>query len=268
MNNNISFKYSGLSGDVIHYLAGIKAVCARQNCKADIYLWLNQRMKSYEGAIHPYNDIMINDYAFDMLKPLLEAQSYVNSVQPWKGEKIMVDMDTMRQAQLGMPYGSLGYWLGQRFPDMQADLSKHWLELNVNVEYSYNPHFQAGKTILVNRTQRYHNPYISYFFLKDYKNVMFAGLPVEHEEFCKTWELNIPLLKVKDFYELADHIGSSGFFIGNQSMCFAIAEGLKVPRILEMCPSAPNIHPQGEHAHYFYFQEGLQYWTEQLNQNL
>ncbi len=273
MQNNISFKYSGLSGDVIHYMAGIKAVCERQDCKADIYLWLNQHMKSYDGAVHPYGDVMITDYAFEMLRPLLEAQEYVSSVQAWKGETIMVDMDRMRQTQVGMPYGSLSSWVGLCFPDMQADLSQPWLgggkcaTWDEEVTKETNPAWEYGETVLVNRTQRYRNPYVSYFFLKDYKNIMFTGMPEEHAEFCKDFELDIPLLKVRDFLELSDYICNCRLFIGNQSMCFAIAEGLKIPRLLEMCPAAPNVHPVGADAHYFFFQEGLTFWVQELNKS-
>lgn len=267
MINRISFKFSGFSGDVIYYLAGIKKVCEDQNATAEIYLWLDREGKLYDGAYHPYEGKMLNQYSFDMLYPLLMRQPYVSTVAPWKGEEIMVDMDKIREAQLDMPYGNLQHWLGLRFPDMQADLTERWLKVDPLSEY---PQFNGGEisnSILINRTARYLNPYVSYFLMNDYKDhLIFTGLEQEYNEFKKQWGLDgLKLLVVKDFLELASVIANCKFFIGNQSMCFAIAEGLKVPRMLEMCPYAPNVHPVGPHAHYYKFQEGLSYWVERLD---
>lgn len=269
MNNTISFKFSGFCGDVIHYLAGIKRVCEDMDRKAIIYIWLDRVGMLYEGAQHPYEGKMINRYAFDMLRPLLLYQSYIHNVLIFNGEPILVDMDKIREAQLGMPYGNLAHWLGMRFSDMQADLSERWIDTPPLSMYAHQPHRDISESIIVNRTSRYQNELISYYFLKDYDNVVFTGLESEYWNFRHQWNLqNLKLLKVEDFLELATVISRCKLFIGNQSMCFAIAEALKVPRILEICPFAPNVHPVGRDAYYFKFQETLVYWTERLNKNL
>lgn len=270
MINRISFKFSGFSGDVIYYMAGIKEVCEQQNAKAEIYLWLDREGKLYDGAYHPYEGKMLNRYSFGMLYPLLMNQSYVASVQPWTGQKIMVDMDKIREAQLDMPYGNLAHWLGLMFPDMQADLSLTWLNVVPLSEYPQFDGVEIHKHIVVNRTARYLNPYVSYYLLNDYRDhLIFAGLEKEYHEFKKQWCIeNLKLLVVTDFLELATVINNCKFFIGNQSMCFGIAEALKVPRLLEMCPYAPNIHPVGHKAHYFKFQEGLSYWVPKLDKGI
>jgi hypothetical protein len=180
MKKTISFKTSGLSGDIIHYLAGIKEICRQQQTTADIYVWLNQPMFLYDGATHPYGNVMVNQYAFDMLKPLVEAQEYVNSFQPWAGQDIIVDLDKIREVKTTMPYGSLSRWIFHKYPDMTAPLHKPWLDV---VRLPDNP-----PPIIVSRTARYRNSWISYYFLERYKDQLkFVGLPEEYEAFKKEW---------------------------------------------------------------------------------
>lgn len=264
MIKTISFKSSGLSGDVITYLAGIKQVCNDMNAKADIYLWLDQNGFLYHGASHPYGGKMLNQYAFDMLRPLIEEQLYVNSVNVWKGETIHVDLDKIREVQSGMPYGSLARWIFYKYPDMTCDLSEPWIKV-----YETDLNTKTKDKILINRTSRYNNGWLNYFFMEKYKDRMvFCGLPDEHEKFQKDWCFELPLLEVRHFYELAFAIASCKFFIGNQSMCFAIAEALKVPRILEVCDFAPNVIPIGKHAYDVRFQEALTFLVDKLDKEL
>lgn len=247
----ISFKFSGFSGDIVWYLGAIRHYCVEMDLKANIYIWLDRPGQSYDGSEHPYGQVMMNRYSFDMLKPLAEYQPYVASFEVWEGQPIQVDMDKLRQVIVGMPYGNLAHWIGCKFSDLQADWSQEWLDVGqFRVDVADN--------IIVNRTSRFQNHHISYFFLKDYQDkVLFAGLPIEHEAFNKQWNLKTEYLQVTDFLDLARYIHSCKFFIGNQSMCFAIAEGVKVPRILEVCLFAPNVHPVGKHAHYFTTQEAV-----------
>lgn len=258
MQKTISFKTSGLSGDIIHYLAGIKQVCNENQAKADIFVWLDQVGFLYDGAQHPYGGKMMNQYAFDMMKPLVESQGYVNLFQVWSGQEIQVDLDKIREVKIMMPYGSLSRWIFYKYPDMTAPLHEPWLDLN-NVQYQSND-------ILINRTSRYRNPYISYFFLERYRPFLkFVGLEEEHKQFQDEWKFELPYIRVDNFYELADAISDCKFFIGNQSMCFAIAEALKVPRILEVCQFAPNVIPTGPGAYDFTAQEALTYLVDRLN---
>jgi len=53
---------------------------------------------------------------------------------------------------------------------------------------------------------------------------------------------------------MASKISACDLFIGNQSMPFAIAEGLKVRRILEVAPAVPNVIPEGGEFYEAYFQ--------------
>ncbi len=251
------------SGDLISTLPGIREACRRLGATAEIYLWLGKKGEPYAGAQHPYGGEMQNEYTYRMLKPLLEAQDYISLVKPWEGEQITVDLDTLREHVVGMPYGSIHRWPFYIWPDMMCDLSKKWLDVKYD---SYDGITTAlVDKILINRTSRYQNPFTAYFFLREHQDdLMFIGMEDEHKVFCEQWGLDIPHFKVNDFYELAVAIASCRFFIGNQSLCFAIAEGLKTPRLLEVCPWAPNVIPTGAHAYDFQQQFALEILFKEL----
>lgn len=262
----ITFKTSVFSGDLIYTLPGIKSACEKLNAKAGIYLWLDRKGVSYDGASHPYGDIMMNEYAMNMLKPLVELQDYVDFVKPWGGEEIIVDLDDLRTKNPAtmMPYGSITRWAGYAWPDMQCDLSKAWMNTDGDFEGQ-----ESFNKIIINRTSRYQNQMIHYFFLREYKDqVIFAGLPQEHEAFCKEWSLEIPLLKVNNFLDLAKAMRACKYFIGNQSMCFAIAEAMKIPRLLEVCAYAPNVIPCGRDGYDFNHQFALEWFVKNVDSPL
>ena len=54
-------------------------------------------------------------------------------------------------------------------------------------------------------------------------------------------------------------------FIGNQSFGYALAEGLKVPRLLESYPDANYVYPYGKRAYDFFFQEDFEKFFSKLN---
>ena len=89
----------------------------------------------------------------------------------------------------------------------------------------------------------------------------------EHEYFCSTWNMEVPYLMVDNFLELAESIQSCKFFLGNASSCFQLAEALKVPRLLEICPMIPNVIPVGEKAYDAYHQVHIEYLFSKLYNN-
>lgn len=76
--------------------------------------------------------------------------------------------------------------------------------------------------------------------VEKYKNNMaFVGTPVECKYFVKHFGM-VPYYPTDNLLELARVIAGADLFIGNQSCAYAIAEGLKKPAILEVCPWLPN----------------------------
>ena len=83
--------------------------------------------------------------------------------------------------------------------------------------------------------------------------MLFIGTKDEYNDLKKEVE-NLEFYDCKDFLEMAKIIKSSKFFIGNSSVGYDFAEGLKIPRLLEACPNFPVKRPHGKNAYDFCFQ--------------
>lgn len=264
----IGFKSSYNSGDILYHLSAIKAVCEKQQAKAHLYLWIDRVAAYYPGCPpHPVKDITgkkdvsLNLKMYTMLKPLLEAQPYIEAVEMYNGEQVTVDLDLIKQRKVGQPMGDLRQWPGFVFPDMVCDigegalfLPEHKIEMNGAPDNRY---------IIVNRTERYLNTFISYHFLKAYPVVLFVGVPKEYSIFRKEVP-NAVHIHPENFLELAKLVKNAALTIGNQSMTFAIAEQLKAPRVLEVCEYAPNVIVAGGNGYPFYGQAAVEYYVEKL----
>lgn len=266
MNKILKYKTSSPAGDLISFMSGVKKMWEETGSKAVIYQRVGMQGISYDGSIHPFKNeedepICMSDYMFDMLKPLIEEQEYVESYQRWAGEEFDIDFDLIRlERYTNQPKGSLNRWFNYVFPQMASDLSKPWLSLPETLKYAV-----PSDKIIINFTQRYRNYLINYYFLKEFENdIVFVGLAKEKNIFCKTWNLDIKHYEPDNFYQLAQAIKNCRFFLGNQSFCFQIAEALKTPRILEISMMMPNVIPIGEQAYDFYHQGGLEYYFKKL----
>lgn len=258
-------KSSGNIGDVWSALPALKEYCSKTDNKVILYLVNGQSAIYYEGAVHPTKNeegvqVMLNLDMIKMMIPLLKEQYYIEDARVWNEEEVDIDLGLIRETYVNMPMGSLSRWYFLVYPDLACDLSR---------QYIFVPDATkdlAVDKIIINRTQRYLNDNISYSFLKEYENdLIFAGTSFEHQIFCTQFDLEMPRLKVSNFLELAQAIKQSRFGIGNQSQFMQICEGLKTPRIVELCNYAPNVNVVGEYAFDFYHQVALEYYVATLS---
>lgn len=276
MNETLNYRHSGNSGDVIFSLGTIKKNCERTNTKANIFLRLGVKAQYINGMSHPiYNEagdnVMLNIYMYNMVKPLLDAQPYIASVQEYNGENIDVNLDTFRNNSVNLSAHDIRKWYGYVFPEMMPDISQpvitlpdSWLEERY---YETNPNkAYEGGYIMVNRTQRYQNDKISYRFLRyigEFIPIIFVGAQEEMLIFQKEVP-NMTWFHATDFLHLAWWIREAKLFIGNQSMCYAIAEQMKSHRLLEVCPYIPNVITCGANGEEFITQEGFEYYVKEM----
>jgi len=268
MAKTFSVLHSANIGDLVASLAGVRAVWEKTGAKCNYYQQLNVVGEYAFNAHHPtQNDgqkVMCNEKMFEMLAPLVRSQPYINKFEPYKGQKIQVRLDNIRdETFVNMPYGAIQSWYAFAFPDMCWDISKAWVEVSHGTD-AITPQIK-GKIIL-NFTDRYRNTFINYSFLKKYENdLIFAGTVDEMIQFTKMWDLSIPYLQVDNFLELAVSLKSARFFMGNQSFCWNLNRAINLPSILEMCHYAPNCIPfVGNHNYGFYSQKGLEYYFQNL----
>ena len=234
----ITFKHSGNAGDIIYALPSIKMICEKQNKQAILYIRLNAP-SGFTEAQHPLGGVMMNATMYDLLKPLLTSQSYIKDVLYFESESIPTidyDLDRFRIDNLNLSSGNIAQWINNSYPELRPNLYAPSIKLSDNIK--------SKNYIIVNRSSRYQNLFFDYSQLSKYADVYFVGVESEFKA-LRLHNPNIIHLKVPNFCKMAEYINNCRLFIGNQSMAFAIAEQLKVPRILEQYAHAPNVIPQG-----------------------
>lgn len=263
-------KHSVNLGDLYAAMGAIKKYYDITKRKVKVAQTIGTIANYYQGAEHPTKNeagqpVCINQAMFDMVKPLIESQYYIHSFEPYAGQKIDLDFDTIRSKTfVNLPHGAIQGWIPLGYPDLAFDISKAWMAVDDKCPSKIKEQVK-GKVIL-NFTERYRNNLIDYFFLKNYApDLVFAGTEKEHWLFCNQWQLTIPRLEISSFLDLAYALKESRFLLCNQSQCWNLAEAMKTPRILELCQFAPNNIPMvGEDSYGYYHQVGPEYYFKLL----
>jgi hypothetical protein len=234
-----SFKHSGNAGDIIYALPTIYALSGK--APINLFLHLNQPSKALN---HPLGNVMLNEAMFERLTPLLLAQPQIMSCTPFTNQAIDYNLDIIRDYPFPLSYGNIARWYFLTFA-INADLGRPWLQVKANTK--------VNEYVIIARSRRYRAPNIDYSFLAKYDKLLFVGLPEEFDD-MRTIIPNITYRPVNNFLEMAEIIAGCKFFIGNQSFPFAIAEALKVKRLLEVCFQCPNVSVEGLNGFDFCYQ--------------
>ncbi len=270
----IPARHSVNLGDLIYSLWGLRAVARKHNAKIQLFQWLDRDAFYYEGAEHPTKtdggkNVTMNKKMFDMVKPLIESLDFIHSFEIYDCQKVALDLDRCRRMNVNIPYGDIRRWVMYADPELQADISEQVIDIHESIlKQKPSLNFETGNLvkgqIIANRTSRYRNEAIHYGFLQHQPlRVYFAGTMEEYAEF----QSHVPkavYLPIKNFLELAIYISSAKLFIGNQSFCFALAEAMKTPRVLEVCSYAPNVIPCGPNGYDFYTQDAAEWLVNEL----
>lgn len=237
---SLTFFHSGHIGDIINTLPVIKELASTHTC--DLYLNLNKPLKV---KLHNFQheNIYLNKRIYDMLYPLLKNQKYINKIDIHSDQSIDINFDLIRQLPINLLFDNLRY--GFQITGVQPDINKSYLEIE--------PHKIIKEKIVILRSLRYQNQFISYKFLENFNNILFVGKKDEYNELKKEIQ-NLEYYNCKDFLEMAQIIKAGRIFIGNSSVGMTLAEAMKIPRLLEACPGFPAAQVHGLNAHDFYFQ--------------
>ena len=228
-------KHSGNAGDLIYSLPAMRAI------GQDIELVLVPNVPMQASVQHPNNGVQLTTQMCDMLRPLLFATGFIKSVQITETpERIDYDFDLFRKFHNYT--GHISQWYFHIYPKLTCDLSQP-------IQFKWTQQFKTDRPIILNRTARYHNQTFDYSVLAPYQDkITFVGLPQEFKVISAKLP-GITYSEVKDFWQLAGYISNCELFIGNQSMAYAIAEVMKTPRIVEVCPYANNVIPTGANGY-------------------
>jgi hypothetical protein len=223
---------SGHIGDLIYSLTATKKASELHGEKIDFHIGFREQ-NSVPG--HPGGGYCMNLNSYEYVKPLLEHQEYINAVHMHHHQDVVYDFDKFRRHGLNLGAGDLRRNQFLVYPELITDLHNPCITASEPI-----PSFKDY--ILLNFSSRYRNHDINYFPLKEHKCIFF-GYESEYIAFTERWQLDCELLKCADALMLATIMGSVKAFIGNQSSTYAIAEQMKVKRLLEVCPNTPNVIP-------------------------
>ena len=236
----LNFLHSGHAGDIINVLPVIKELSKNHIC--NLIIKTDKPITTiYKN--HPSKEFYINKKIYEMLRPLLKIQDYINTVEEYENQEIDINFDIFRELPINISFDNLRY--ASQITGIQPDLENNYLDVPKKSDFK--------NKIVIQRTFRYRNHFINYNFIRKFDNIIFIGLKEEFED-LKLQIPNLQFYDCKDFLEMATIINSSKFFIGNSSLGFPIAEALKIPRLLEACPYFPAAQPHGKNAYDFYYQ--------------
>jgi len=168
----IKVKCSGNAGDIIYSLSSLYQYCQDNNCKVVYYIKMGMP-SGFTSETHPTGAVMMNDYMFDFLAPLMKEQPYIHDViKLGKNENVVLDfdLDLFRRDYKNLSAGNIQNWIANTYHEFRPNLSKQCLFLPENIGNNY---------IIVNRTTRYNNYFIDYTILDKYENVFFVGTDKE-----------------------------------------------------------------------------------------
>ena len=246
----LTFLHSGHIGDIVDSLAAIKEISKTHKCK--FYIEANKIMNVKYNK-HPGGKVILNDKMVSMLLPLLKKQKYIEHVEIYKDQKIDVNLNLFKELAMNLGLGSLRWYF--QITGIHANLSEPTL--------SVETHKEIKNKVVIFRSARINNFYINYKFLSKYNDLLFIGLKYEYE-LLKREVPNLEFYDCSSFLEMAEIIKASKFFLGNLSLGYSIAEGLKVPRLLEGFSEFPSMYPSGKNAYDFFFQAHFEKWFNYL----
>jgi len=224
-------------GDIIYALPSMRKASRIHGQKIQLALCIDQPAQYNES--HPLGAVMLNRTVAEMSVPLFNSLDFIGEVLI-TSDRVKTDYNFDLFRTVNRQYtGHISKWVTYVYPELTCDLS----------EPIYIGPYEKHDKIVFNRTQRYHGNNFDYLSIREYApQMVFVGLESEYNIIRK----KLPGMEyhhVKDFLELAMFIRGSKFFVGNQSMAFALAEIMKVPRCVEVCRGAHNVIPTGANGY-------------------
>lgn len=251
----LALSHSGNAGDIIYALPTIKKIHEITGVPVHLYLRLGRPLDLPLYSAHPVGSVMLNEKMATMLFGLLRVQPYIDTCELHGGQPIDIDLDYFRSGLIPMGKGNIARWCSY-ITGVTPDLWQQWLFTRRDDRFS--------DSIVIARSGRYQNKSIDFSFLNQYANLKFIGVKSEFDQ-MKAVLPALEWVEMGDFLQMAETIAGCKFFIGNQSFPYAVAEALKVPRILETAFEVIDVVPEGPGGHDFFFQEHFEWLVKDLD---
>jgi len=228
-----TFKHNGNLGDIIYSLPTIIALGG-----GTLYVGNGTgNLGISEGCPmpRPITALMVSQ-----IIELLKLQTYLLDVRPYNNEDVDFNLDKFRERYSVIEHLARAHL---KTFGMKFNLGCAWLE-NITPCYIND--------IIITRSERYISNLNKFNWqaLRGYEDrCVFVGFEEEYIKFKECTGLSIKRYPVRSILEYAKIIKGSKLFIGNQSLGFALAEGMKHPRILEIYYFCSNCMPQSANGH-------------------
>lgn len=225
----ITFTHFGQMGDIIWSLWFVKEYCEKKNQKCIFHLQTNVKIKqpSWLDQTHLNPTSYLSRQSAEFIKPLLLQCNFIDQVLIGDDRPVgAINLNDFRDEGINVYGGDLRDFYYNC--DEQALPREYWKPI-LDVEASD----QFKDKILFTLTERYVNRAINYVKLKKFEDkIVFMGTEKEYKKFCEMeWKVK-QLVTPKTLLEAAQWMKGSIGYISNQCGFFALAEALKVPRIL------------------------------------
>ena len=123
----ISFLHSGHLGDIVNSLPLIKEISKTKKC--NYFIQAEKKMpKHAQDKLHPFGEFYLSKHSVEMIIPLLEKQSYLNSVEKFKNQEIDVNLDLFRDLPINFNLDSVRWYF--HLTGFHYDLNHPYIEAN------------------------------------------------------------------------------------------------------------------------------------------
>lgn len=181
--------------------------------------------------------------AMKLLKPLFEAQDYIDGVY-WQDRPKGIDYNFCTFRSAWRAGTSLSGIQGLHCGIQKLD-QRPWLRVE--------PSEETKGRVIVARSHRYRN--LSFPWAKVAEKygdrMLFVGLYPEHKDFQDTIGCTVERREVSEYLELAQLIAGSDFFVANQSSPMWVAMGLGHPLLQETNAALYDSIVQRDNAQFF-----------------
>ncbi|MBE6365377.1 MAG: hypothetical protein E7053_06450 [Lentisphaerae bacterium] len=250
-NREIIFCHSGHNGDILYSLYFCRELAAFYGMtKFRFHLRTNVGEPGLEAMGHPFKSVRMTVNGAQFLAGMLKQQEYISRVT--YGDELpdnAFDLDLFRKMMINFASGQIqNYYYNLVDEHLPREFWKPVIYAEEDFKY-------RDKIILI-ATGRYRNVFVDMAALQPFCNdLVFAGLPEEYDDFCQKYFQLEYIGKVDSMMDFAKYFAGAKGVIGNQSGLFALAECMKIPRILvaaeyiicrKTFSTGPvNVQPQG-----------------------
>lgn len=220
----IKYTHAGGIGDILYSLYFCRQL-SRNIDQRKIELYIQTNVKDpFTGKI------LITQQEAQSMRSLLESQTFISklfisNVKP----NDAIDLNKYRFGLINTHGGDCRQYY---YTFSNKALPRHfWIK---TIRPKWNPDEKYKDKVLLNISQTNNNVNLNYKLLEQFKDkLVFIGTQREYEIFCSKYFIikefqpsNIELLSIAKYFN-----GCKGF-VSNQSNLFALAELMKIPRIL------------------------------------